>query len=203
MTYSQIVYLFADQLVSDRSGFVNYHLHPTGQKISVKPLSELLVLSALIYLIDQKYLSLTVADTKKLFFLPGQDVFVKALKKADPSLAWLESSLLDASQSESKLQKSVYNILGQDDISPWGQIIGLVRDDLAKQGHLIAQQSKRLITFTKKYSFAKDPSSFQSHLDQFQKALSQFSNTAIFPLVKKAISSGIAKRKETPSGADD
>lgn len=204
LTYSEVIYLFADKSVSERSRLVNYDTHPSGEKISVKPLSHKMVTAALAGLIEKGYVSLSVKEVKKLIFLSGKEVFGKKLKDPGPDITGIEKVLLENFKNEKEVRKAVYYLLDDDESSPWGQIIQISKNSLTEKGFLLIEKERKHIFETKKYLYDEKKIKETVPLyEEVEKNLSQFSAKAdIYKLVENAVQKGIAARREQSSSDD-
>ena len=204
LTYSEIVYLFADKFVSERSMLVNYDAHPTGGKISVKPLSHKMVTAALAYLVEKGYVSLLVKEVKKLIFLSGKEVFGKKIKDAGPDITGIEKVLFDNFKNETEVRKAVYYLLSDDESSPWGQIVQISKKSLAEKGFLLLEKERKHLFATKKYLYDENKIKEIAPLyEETEKNLARFSAKAdIYNLVENAVKKGIAARREQSSSDD-
>lgn len=204
LTYSEIVYLFGDKFVSERGGLVNYDSHPSGVKIPVGKLAQVMVTAAVVYLSEKGLVELSVKEAKKLFVFSGKDIFIKKIKDADKEVTGIEAGFLNYLKEETKLSKAVYWLLSDDESSPWGQIINLSKQSLAEKKVLKLEEKAKSIFSAKKYLY--DPkvlSEYQADFEQVQKALGEFSlQKEISNLVFSAVKSGMNSRKEQSSSDD-
>lgn len=202
--YSEILYLFADQALKDRSRFVNKENHPSGESISVKPLSHLMVSSALAYLMQEGYISLQVKQVKKLFLFPGKAVFGKQIKENDGKVTGIEQVLLNNFQKETDVEKAVYYLLDSDESSPWGQVIHLSKESLAQKGLLNVISEKKFILTVKHFEY--DREKIQSLFPLYQQVLQQFESfkhsVDMYEVLDKAVKKGLAARVEQSSTDD-
>jgi hypothetical protein len=204
LTYSEVVYLFADKFISERSRFVNYDLHPTEEKISVKPLSHLMVTAALAYLVEKGYISLSIKEVKKLIFLSGKEVFGKKLKEAGPDITGIEKVLLDNFKNETEVHKAVYYLLDDDESSPWGQVIYISKNSLVQKGFLFIEKERKNIFSAKRYLFGeKNIKEIAPLHEVVEKNLAQFyAKKDIYKLIENAVKNGIASRRAQSSSDD-
>ena len=204
LTYSEVIYLFADKSVSERSRLVNYDAHPSGEKISVKPLSHKMVTAAVAYLVEKGYISLSVKEVKKMIFLSGKEVFGKKLKDAGPDITGIEKVLLDNFKNEKEVRKAVYYLLDDDESSPWGQIVWISKNSLAEKGFLSVEKERKNIFATKKYLYDEKKIKEVTPLyEETEKNLAQFCAKAeTNKLVENAVRKGIAARREQSSSDD-
>jgi len=204
LTYSEITYLFADKVVSERSRLFNLDNHPSGQKITVKPLAHRMVAAALIYLIEKEYASLTVKDVKKLFFFPGKAVFGTQLKEAGPDVTGMERVLLENLKTETGIEKAVYHLLDSDEASPWGQAVVITKNSLVEKGYLALEKETKLFR-TKKYLYGtRDIRELASKFEEAQHTLAKFvDKTPYYKMIEGEIAKGLADRQERSSTSDD
>lgn len=204
LTYSEIVYLFADKFVSDRAGLVNYDSHPSGVKIPVGKLAEVMVTAAVVYLSEKGLIELAVKDVKKLLLFSGKDIFVKKIKDDDKEVTGIEFGFLNYLKEETKLSKAVYWLLNEDESSPWGQIIWLSKNSLTNKKVLNLEEKAKSIFSAKKYLY--DPkilTEYSTDFEKVQKALTEFSKQKeVSNLVSSAVKSGMNARKEQSSSDD-
>lgn len=204
LTYSEIVYLYADKFVSDRASLVNYDSHPSGAKIPAGKLAEVMVTAAVVYLSEKGLVELAVKDVKKLLLFSGKDIFVKKIKDGGEEVTGIESGFLNYLKEETKLSKAVYWLLNEDESSPWGQIIYLSKKSLADKKVLQLEKKSKSIFSAKKYLY--DPkvlSEYQADFEKIRKAIAEFSKQKeVFNLVSSAVKSGMNARKEQSSSDD-
>lgn len=204
LTYSEVIYLFADKSVSERSRFVNFDTHPSGEKISIKPLSHKMVIAALAYLVEKSYVSLSVKEVKKLIFLSGKEIFGKRLKDVGPNITGIEKVLFDNFKNETEVRKAVYYLLGNNESSPWGQIVQISKNSLVQKGLLFIEKERKNIFTVKKHLYNEKSIKEIAFLhEEVEKNLAQFSAKAdIYKLVEDAVKKGIASRLEQSSSDD-
>lgn len=204
LTYSEIIYLFADKAISERSKFLNYDHHPSGEKISFKPLSYMMVTAALTYLEDNGYISLTIKEVKKLIFLSGKEVFGKKLKETDAHVTGIEKVLLGNFNTEKEIHKAVYWLLNDDYSSPWGQIVAISKKSLAEKGYLTLEKERKNIFTPKQYLFGdKKIQDIIPAYEEVKNQISQFSlKTEVFKLIDKSVKNSINARIEHNSSDD-
>jgi len=202
LTFSEIIFLFADRYISDRAKFINTYSHPSGGKLPVKPLSVTLVLAALAYLVEEGYVTLSVKEVKKLFIFSGREVMITPLKKNGVQLNSLEEIIYTNSGVGASLRKAVYNILSSDESIPWGQITNIVRDAVYDKGFLDVTE-KKFLTVIKSYAIKKNRvSEYEDEFEKAKTALQKFQSNPIYDEVIKAIEKGIADRQEHISSDD-
>lgn len=203
ITYSEIIYLFADKILSDRSKFINYDSHPSGEKLPVHKLSHEMVLGATVYLIQKGFIKLYIKNVKKLFLFPGKDIFVKRTEKNREVITGIEGRLLENIQDETKLSKAVYYLLSEDESSPWGQIINISKRSLVDK-KILSIETKSGIFSVKRYVY--DPqilSQYTPYFNEMKQNVLQFSkDIELYKFVFSAVKSGIASRKEQSTSDD-
>jgi len=145
LTFSELIYLFADKAVAQRSKFFNHDYHPSGEKITHTPLAQKMVLTALCDLYDKKYISLKEKDVKILFLFPGKKVFGKAEKAQDGHVTGIEKTLLENFSQETEVSKAVYHLLDSDEANPWGQVINISKESLVQKGLLFLEKERKNI----------------------------------------------------------
>lgn len=205
LTYSEVVYLFANKAVSERSKLFNYDVHPSNEKISIKPLSHKMVTSAIAYLVDKGYLTLSVKTVKKFIFLSGKEVFGQKIKEAGPEITGIEKGLLDYFNNEKEVSKAVYYLLDDDESSPWGQVVNISKNSLLEKGFLIIEKERKNIFTAKRYLYDNERKITEtaSFYEEAEKKLVEFSTKAdIYKLVENAVKSGIAARLAQSSSSD-
>jgi len=204
LTYSELIYLFADKAISERSKIFNYDIHPTNEKIAVKPLSHKMVIAALVNLIEKGLISLSIKDVKKLFFFNGKDIFGKQLKEAGSDITGIEKKLFDNFKNETEVRKAIYYLLDDDETSPWGQIVRISKDSLLEKNYLYMEKERKNIFSVKRYLY--DEIKIKEMMPIYEEAentLKKFSNkNDIYKLVEGAVKNGIASRLEQ-STTDD
>jgi len=204
LTYSEMIYLFADRAVKERSKLFNYDTHPSGEKIAVKPLSHKMVTAAIAYLVDKGYLALSIKNVKKLFIFPGKEVFGKKLKEAGSDVTGIEKILLNSFKDEKELHKAVYWLLNDDESSPWGQMVWLSKNSLAEKGYLVLEKERKNIFTAKRYLFGeKDMKTVAPLYEEAEKSLTQFSvKPEIGKMTQNIVIRSIAARREQSSSDD-
>jgi hypothetical protein len=204
LTYSEVIYLFANKAVSERSRLVNYDTHASGEKISIKPLSHKMVTAALAYLVEKNYLSLSVKEVKKLIFLSGKEAFGKKLKDAGSDITGIEKVLLNNFKNETEVHKAVYWLLYDDESSPWGQVVVISKNSLVEKGFLFIEKERKNIFSAKRYLYDENKIKEIIPLyEEAEKKLTEFSaKTESYKLVENAVQKGIAARREQSSSDD-
>jgi len=205
LTNSELVYLFADKLVSQRSRLVNYDRHHCGEKISIKPLAQAMVTAAVAQLVDQKYISLELREVKKLIFLSGKEVFANRDKNGERELSGIEQRLIKNIDQDTKLRDAVYNLLNQDTTSPWGQIVKFSKDSLVGKGWLVPAEEKKMFVGQMKYAF--DPKKREELIGEFENLKKRFDRFSfdkrMHETIVGAINKGMSARVEREDGAGD
>ncbi|MFC1722388.1 hypothetical protein ACFL0C_01925 [Patescibacteria group bacterium] len=196
-TYSEIVYLFADRFTNKRSLIVHYDKHPSGEKISLKSLSELMVFSAVIYLKENNLITLSVKDVRKMLVLWSKDVFVLKNKEAPRELTGIERKLLSKLSGEMRLQDLIYNLLNRNETLHWTHFIDISKNSLVEKGYLNVKEEKRFMHNIKDFSFGTDRlGALETEYSKVKNSLDAFIlNTEEYQLVTKRINSGIALRE--------
>jgi hypothetical protein len=204
LTFSEILYLFADKTISERSKFVNYDNHPSGEKISVKPLAYKMVTSALAFLVENEYLSLSVKEVKKMVFLSGKEIFGKKIKERGPEVTGIEKKLLDNFKNETEVRKAVYYLLDDDSSSPAGSVIHISKNSLVEKGFLFIEAERKNIFSTKRYLY--DEKKINELLPLYEEAenkLKEFiAKEDNYKLIENAVQKGINARQEQSSSDD-
>jgi len=204
LTYSEVIYLFADKSVSERSRFVNYDTHPTGEKISIKPLSYKMIISALVNLSEKSYIVLSVKEVKKMIFLSGKDIFGKKIKDAGVDITGIEKVVLDNFKNETEVGKAVYYLLDDDESSPWGQVVNISKNSLVEKGFLMIEKERKNIFTAKRYLYVENKiKEIASLYEEVEKSITQFSaKSEIYQLVRSAVKKGIDARRAQSSSDD-
>ncbi len=208
LTYSEIMYLFADKFISQRAKLANMEKHPTGEKIPVKPLGNLMATVALVFLKEKGYISLSIKDVKNLFIFPGKDVFATKLKEATSdspdALSGIELKLLNNIGDDYKVRSAVYYLLSNDETLPWGHIIHISKRSLVEKGYLNTTEEKKLLRTVTKYSInSEKAAAAEALIPVVNKALADFSETGeVYKLSLRAIEGGIASRQEHEDSSD-
>ena len=201
LTYSEAIYLFAELSVPDRSRLVNYDPHPSGQKISAKPLCHKMIMGALVYLVEKGYISLSIQNTKKLLFLPDKDIFAKRLKDGGSSLTGIEKILAANIEENTKLNNAVYYLLRDDETSPWGMIVRISKDSLLQKGFLKMEEKRANIFSVKKHLYGeKDRETAREVYEKAENKIKEFTaQNDMYRLSEKVIRKGVASRLEQSS----
>lgn len=204
LTYSELIYLFANKAVSQRSKFFNNDYHPSGEKITHTPLAQKIVLAAICYLYDKKFISLREKDIKILFLFPGKKVFGKAEKARDEEVTGVEKVLLENFKEETEVSKAVYHLLDSDEANPWGQTIHISKDSLLQKGALFLEKERKNIFSVRRHLYdEKTILPLMTRYEDVEKRLAEFEKTAPnFQALKKAVDQGIQSRLEQSSSDD-
>lgn len=203
ITYSELVYLLADKLVSERARLFNVDSHFSQEKIATKPLSQLIVTAALAQLVNDGYLKLEVKDVKKLLFFPGKAVFGSRLKKELTQSGSIEYKLWENFFKEIKVADGVYNLLSEDVASPWSAIVTLVKESLVTKGLLTKQKGKTIFSLATYALVTNRVNEWQDKLSSIQTEIEKiYVNAEMKKLIITAVDKGVASRKEQPEGSD-
>jgi len=195
VTQSELVYIFADKLISQRANFVNTYKLPSGERLPVKVLAQSMVLAAWAELVNRKLITLAIKDIKKLLLFSGKEIFAKKLVTDQKSeLSGIEKILISNIDQETKVRDAVYNLLSEDESSPWGQIIYLNKKSLIAKGLLNQEGNQFDQAEIKK---------LQSKFSLLQQQFDHFSFTGeTLELLNQAIKKGMNARVERAEGAD-
>jgi len=204
LTYSELIYLFANKAVSQRSKFFNNDHHPSGEKITHTPLAQKMVLAAFCYLYDKKFISLREKDVKILFLFPGKKVFGKAEKATDGETTGIEKILLENFKEETEVSKATYHLLDSDEANPWGQIIHISKDSLLQKGVLFLEKERKNIFTVKRHLYdEKTILPLITQYEDVERRLAEFTKTVpSFQALEKAVKQGIHSRLEQSSSDD-
>lgn len=202
LTFSEVAYLFADQLITDRARFANLDDHPSGEKIPVAKLAQLMVRAAVIDLVKQKMIELEVKTVKKMWLFSAQEVIARRLKDSD-RVTGIEARLLSQINTETNLRKAAYNLLPADESSPWGQVIVLSKQSLLAKKVLVLEEKARLFR-VKRFFFAPQvPAQYDKEYVELKHDLAtQIQDAQLSALVDKAIKAGIGARQEVEMNDD-
>ncbi len=203
LTYSEIVYLFADKFISQRARFANLEHHPGGEKFPVKPLGDLMVLASVLYLEKNGYIKMTVKDVKRMLIFNGKDVVAERLREPSEEITGIEEILLNNIKDATVLQKAIYNLLTSNDVLPWGPIINISKQSLVRKGYISAVQEKKLLGHVTKYSLVADKvREVENMVNELSGELSAFSADSRYSLINKEVVRGISARVEHESSDD-
>ena len=161
-----------------------------------------MILGALVYLVKNKYVNLVIKDVKKLFIFPGQDVFMTQNQKLSANVTGIERRIFNNINVETCVNHTVYNLLSEDDSSPWGQIINICKKSLLDQKYLIAGEKKIFSAQTYIFDQAKleEVSKMQREVSEALKLFER--DTKLFQLTEKAVIGGMNSRVEHDSSVD-
>jgi len=204
LTYSEVVYLFGDKFLSERSSFVNKDIHPSGEKISIKPFSKMMVIAAFLYLEEKGYICLLTKEVKKMLFFSGKDVFATKKRQDTRELSGIEKALLNNIGDETKIRDAVYNLLRENETSPWGIIINISKKSLVEKGFLNEEVKRKFIVVSKKYYFnEKKIKEVESLYERVRELIGKFSlKVDTYKLVESGVLKGMATRVEHSSSDD-
>ncbi len=205
LTYSEIVYLFAEKFVSERAKFVNQESHPSGEKYPAKTLGYFMIAAAFEYLKKYGYISIEIKDVKKMILFNGKDVIVNKLKDASAEITGIEHNLLANIKNNTKLEYAVYNLLSADENLPSGHMIAISKDSLAQKGFLTTTEEKKFLGKVKVFSINQEKySSALSMLPEVETALVNFRNDAqYYSTLMDFVKKGVVMREERSDSFDD
>ena len=135
LTYSEIVYLFAEQFVPtanifDKKEFISYN------KLKQKELAEILCLCALLYLIDRNLINLEIKDEQLFWIFKRKVSSVDKMSGYGPDLYSLEKKILGDVNESKNVYHIIKNLIPHKLRNPWDVVISIVRDDLIQKGYL-------------------------------------------------------------------
>ena len=204
LTYSELLYLVADRYVPEASLLQNKEELPTGRKVSIAKLGNLVAEAAFAYLYFNDLIELKL-ETKKLLGLISKKVVVATRKSTDAKLTSLEKSIFDLS-SGLDVHSILYGLIGEECPVPWSVVTGVVKEALVTKEFLVKEQitKKVIVSFvTYKYHFNTSKHVvIDNKLAELNLKLKEFSQKDFYPILVKAIESGIKAQIER-SDSDD
>lgn len=135
LTYSEIVYLFAEQFVPTANIFDEKEFI-SDNKLKQRELAEILCLSALLCLIDKKLINLEIKDEKLFWIFKRKVLIAKKMSGHGPDLSSLEKKILCDANERENVYYIIKNLIPHNLRNPWNVVISIVRDDLIQKGYL-------------------------------------------------------------------
>jgi hypothetical protein len=197
LTYSELIYIFANETVPAASVIGFKEDHPSGKKLNNEVLAEQLVLAALAYLYDKQYLTIQVVHQTKWFVLKEVQLFVvKNSKNPELPVSPLESKIISHLDIQAIiLDNLVKNLIDKPSEDPWMEIIRIVKDSLITRGLLIKAEPKSFIFNSIDYVFPQGlPDLLRKQYLHIMKPLSDFEKLPEFYYIRKCIIKGVSKK---------
>ena len=164
LTYSEIIYLFAEQFVQKKANIFDRNEFISDNRVEQKQLAEMLCLGSLLYLMDKNIINLEIIEieNRKLFWTSREKiVIVTKTKNYNQDLYSIEKKLFEdvaygKSVSDivenSKYWKRVFDIVKNlipdgYEFNPWNAVISIVREDLIQKRYISVEEHRPLISF--------------------------------------------------------
>ena len=151
LTYSEIIYLFAEQFVQKKANIFNCDEFISDNKVEQKQLAEMLCLGSLLYLMDKNLINLEIIESEnKILFWTSieKNIIVKERVNYGQDLCSIEKKFFEDETYMKSVSEIVKNLISIDfENNPWNGVISIVREDLILKGYLSIEEHWPLISF--------------------------------------------------------
>lgn len=204
LNYSELLYLYADKYVPEASFLQNKEELPSGRKLNIVKLGNLLAEAAFTYLYFKGLIDLELTSKKVLGFIPKK-VVVSTKKSDGAGLTSLEMSIFGLSDGLD-VSTILYRLVGEECSVPWSVITGVVKGSLVNKEFLIKEEiTKKVVVSFVTYKYHLNTSKnmdFSDEISEMNNKLKEFSQKDFYKLLVKSIDSGISAQKEKPDSSD-
>lgn len=204
LNYSELLYLYADKYVPEASFLQNKEELPSGRKLNIVKLGNLLAEAAFAYLYFDSLIDLELTSKKVLGFIPKK-VVVSTKKSDGADLTSLEKSIFGLSDGLD-VSTILYRLVGEECSVPWSVITGVVKGSLVNKEFLTKEEiTKKIIASFVTYKYHLNTSKnmdFNDKISEMNNKLKEFSQRDFYKLLVKSIDSGISAQKEKPDSSD-
>ena len=191
LTYSEIIYLFAEQFVK-KADIFDCNEFISDNRVEQKQLAEMLCLGSLLYLMDKNIINLEIIEIEnKILFLihRKKSIVISKKKSCRRGLYGIEIKIFEDIAYRETVSDIVKNLIPDGcDNDPWDEVISIVREDLILRGYLSIeeQRSLRSFLFGDHYIVNQEKTSgLEKMLSQTKYSLSTFKSYKYRDLCKK------------------
>jgi len=200
LTYSELLYLFAERYAPEAALLQNKEELPNGKKLNVTRLGNLLAEAAFAHLYYKEQINLEYEAKKLLGFIPKK-VVVATRKIEGTESASLEGKIL-ALANGLDIHSILYKLIGEECTVPWSVITGIVKESLTAKGFLIKEEiSKKIIVKFVTYKYHVNPAktyAFETEIGKMNSQMKEFAKLDFYKDLVRAIDSGIRAQIEQP-----
>jgi len=148
LTYSEIVYLFAENFIP-KAGIFDYAEYISDNKVKQTELARMLFFCALVYLMDKNLINLEIENRRYFWIFNHKAVVVKNTKKYGPNLYGLEKKIFKGAIEKKSISDIVESLIPYGINNPWDPVISIVRDDLIQKEYILKYKYYHLVFFTR------------------------------------------------------
>lgn len=148
LTYSEIVYLFAEQFIS-KANIFDYVEYISNNKVKQSELTRMLFFCALIYLMDKNLINLDIENRRYFWKFKYKAVVVKNTKEDGLNLYGLEKKIFEGAIERKTISDIVESLIPYGKNNPWDPVISIVRDDLIQKEYILKNKCYHLLFFTR------------------------------------------------------
>lgn len=198
LNFSELFYLHADKFVPSAGFLQNKEELPSGKKLNITKLGNLLSEAAFAYLYFNGYIDLKL-ETKKTLGIFSKKIVVASKKSRGENLSSLEKAIFDLSNNLDTYS-IIYKVIGDECTVPWAIITKIVKDSLVDKGYLTKETIvKKIIVNFYNYKYHLNPDKkveFTNEVSEMEQKLKEFSKLNFYKDLVKAIESGIKAQVE-------
>ena len=167
LTYSEIVYLFAEQFIpkaksSDYTEFIS------DNKVKQTELARMLCLCALVYLMNKNLINLEIEYRRSFWIFRNNAVIVKNTTGHGHNLSSIEQKVFESAIERKSVSDVVKSLISEIKYNPWDIVISIVRDDLIQKEYIFKNKYKYLLFFARYHYIVN-----QEKNPEFEKMISQ------------------------------
>jgi len=204
LTYSEILYLFAQNYVPEGSMLQSKEETPNGKKLNMVKLGDLIAEAAFANLFINGYIELKLESKKFLGLIPKK-VVISNKKSSGEGLSSLEKSIFELSDG-AEASNILYRIIGDECSVPWSVIVNIVKESLVSKGFLTKEEiKKKIIVSFVSYKYHLNPGAtdnLEKEVQSLNEKLKEFSRQDFYKSLVSSIHSGINAQKEKPDTSD-
>ncbi|EKD99813.1 MAG: hypothetical protein ACD_22C00171G0009 [uncultured bacterium] len=205
LTFSELIYLYAQKYVPEASFLQNKEELPNGIKLNVIKLGNLTAEAAFAYLYLNGYIELK-QDTKKVLGIFPKKIITATRKGDGSNLSSLEKAIYDLSDS-TDVYMIMVRLIGEECTVPWAVVTGFVKESLVNKEFYIKETIvKKIIIEYKTYKYylntAKN-SNFDKEKAEMDAKLKEFAQKDFYRLLVASVSAGINAQKEKSDTSSD
>ncbi len=203
LTYSQVIYYFGDKFTTPAGILGAKEELPDGKRVMAPRLAEVMVLGALVYLVENEYLSLELKEFRRFFFFKHTELCLFKRRSDAGSLNGIELTLFNNVDEEqgTPLLHAVVALLRQDVSNPWSAVMNQTKRSMASIELLNVEEVKRSIGAVYKYHYNDELN--VDLLPQLKRATDAISrlheNIELYDMCYKEIETGLKLREHKNS----
>ena len=209
LTYSEIFYLFADQLVPISGIYSNSwnDIPISVNEVPQKELAKMLCICALVYLLDKNVIKLeiielenTISFFKTKLIIKKKVVIVEKTSEYNPYLCSIEKKFYEKLTRKKRVSDIVKSLIPDGVNDPSDVVISIVREDLIQKRYLSEEKGQRIFISWNRYIVnQEEKTKLEKKVEQIKQSLSVFkSYKDLYEKTSHEIEDAISSKEPIP-----